>query len=281
MDDAFAMSKKFFALPLDQKMQVYTGLVPVEQYTGYHPMGKYNKGLRKFNDLYEAFNWNYDPAFDPVPPPQEKAKRSVPNLWPESVPGMQDVMMKYDAECLQLGRRLIGLVALAFGLDEHYFDDAVQAPASGTRIVHYPVQLESEDDQNGISPHTDFQTLTFVNTGDISGLQVLNKSGRWIEAPPLEGSLVVNVADCLMRITNDKFVSTIHRVVNKSGTERYSIPYFFGFDYDYNLSPVPGCTSEEDPFKYPIVTSAEYVEWRGKTAKMNSKKLEKARGEQV
>lgn len=63
-----------------------------------------------------------------------------------------------------------------------------------------------------------------------SGLEVLSKSGHWVKAPPVPGAFVVNIADCFMRQTNDYFVSTVHRVVNRSGRERYSLPFFFGFD---------------------------------------------------
>ena len=63
-----------------------------------------------------------------------------------------------------------------------------------------------------------------------SGLEVLSKTGNWIKAPPVSGAFVVNIADCFMRQTNDYFVSTVHRVVNQSGRERYSLPFFFGFD---------------------------------------------------
>lgn len=273
-DATFEMSKKFFALPEEEKMKVYTGLAPDDQYTGYHPMAKYVKGQRKYTDLREAFNLNYDPNYDPITPPKEKASKTFDNMWPESMPEMKETMMKYHSECLKLGRRMIKLVALAFGLDEDYFNDAVQAPSAGMRILRYPVQEESEEDVNGIRPHTDFQTLTFVNPGSASGLQVLNKSGNWVEAPPIPGALIVNVADCLMRITNDRFVSTIHRVVNTSGGERYSIPFFFGFDYDYKMVPIPSCVSNENPAKYDVLTSAEYVKWRGKTAKqVNIKEL--------
>lgn len=90
------------------------------------------------------------------------------------------------------------------------------------------------------------------------GLEVLSKSGYWIKATPVPGSFVVNIADCFMRQTNDFFVSTVHRVVNKSGKERYSIPFFWGFDRSKVLEPVPTCVGENNPFKYPITTAGEY-----------------------
>lgn len=87
------------------------------------------------------------------------------------------------------------------------------------------------------------------------GLEVLSKSGYWIKATPIPGSMVVNVADCLMRQTNDFFVSTVHRVVNKTGKERYSCPFFFGFNKDVKLEPVPTCVGEDGKSKYEVVSS--------------------------
>jgi isopenicillin N synthase-like dioxygenase len=82
--------------------------------------------------------------------------------------------------------------------------------------------------------------------------------------------MVVNVADCLMRQTNDFFVSTVHRVVNKTGAERYSCPFFFGFNKDIKLEPVPTCVSETNPMKYPVVSSGEYLKQRAAQSKGTS-----------
>lgn len=103
------------------------------------------------------------------------------------------------------------------------------------------------------------------------GLEVLSKSGYWIKATPIPGSMVVNVADCLMRQTNDFFVSTVHRVVNKTGKERYSCPFFFGFNKDVKLEPVPTCVGEDGKGKYDVVSSGEYLAWRAKVSKATVK----------
>lgn len=281
VDRPFNLGRKFFELPLEEKMKVWTGLFPEGEYLGYHPLGKYNKAGNKYKDLYEAFNINYDPSWDPVTPPTEKAKGIYPNMWPESMPEFEEALMRYQGECLTLGRKMMSLVALSFGLDEDYFKYACEAPSGGLRVVHYPVQEHTADEQNGIGPHTDFQVLTFLNPGEVSGLQVINKRGQWIEVPPIPGHLIVNVGDQLQRVTNGQLTSTVHRVVNnKSGKDRYSIPFFLGFDNDFVMNPLPGSVTEQTPLKYPeIVTSFDYVAWRSRMAK--SGKMEKLENSKI
>jgi isopenicillin N synthase-like dioxygenase len=134
----------------------------------------------------------------------------------------------------------------------------------------------SPSEQLGIGAHTDFECFTFVTQDEHAGLEVLSKSGYWIKANPIPGGMVVNVADCLMRQTNDFFVSTVHRVVNKTGTERYSCPFFFGFNKDIELEPVPTCVSKDNPMKYPIVSGGEYMKWRAAQSKSTSKSQQKS-----
>lgn len=157
--------------------------------------------------------------------------------------------------------------ALALHLPESAFDEYIKHPEAGMRILHYPQQEHSEDDQNGIGAHTDVECFTIVTQDNTGGLEVLTKAGNWIKATPVPGSFVVNIADCFMRQTNDFFVSTVHRVINKSGKERYSAPFFWGFDRRMLLEPLPTCVSEENPMKYPIMTAGAYYTWRSNKAK--------------
>ncbi|KAF6845507.1 2OG-Fe(II)oxygenase superfamily protein [Colletotrichum musicola] len=268
-------AKRFFALPEERKMEVFTGLVPNE-YVGYHPMECYNRNGWKHQDLSEAFNWAYDACEDPEA--ADKTEKSV-SIWPSDLPGFRENLYAYHTELLRLSRRLTRIFALALRLPEDYFDEYVKRPEAGMRILRYPEQARSADEQNGIGAHTDVECFTIVTQDTSGGLEVLGKCGRWVRAEPVAGSFVVNIADCFMRQTNDFFVSTIHRVINKSGRERYSAPFFFGFDREKVLEPVPTCVSEENPMKYPVMTGGEYYAWRTnkqkKTDNWNSKMEEK------
>ncbi|KAL4862479.1 hypothetical protein BDV12DRAFT_207186 [Aspergillus spectabilis] len=247
-EGTFEQAKRFFALPEEKKMEVFTGLVPNE-YVGFHPMECYNRNGWKHQDLSEAFNWSYDPREDP-----EAAEGVEPtmSLWPSDLPGFREGLYAYHSQLLRLARRLTRIFALALHLAEGAFDDYIKRPEAGMRILHYLEQKHSVDEQNGIGAHTDVECFTIVTQDSSGGLEVLGKNGNWIKAEPLPGSFVVNIADCFMRQTNDFFVSTVHRVINKSGKERYSAPFFFGFDR----------TNEENPMKYPIMTGGEYYAWR-------------------
>lgn len=215
-------------------------------------------------DLSEAFNWAYDPAEDPEA--VDKEGKSV-SIWPSDLPGFREGLYAYHTKLLQLSRRLTRIFALALHLPEDYFDEYVKKPEAGMRILHYPAQERSADDQQGIGAHTDVECFTIVTQDSCGGLEVLSKGGSWIKASPIEGSFVVNIADCFMRQTNDFFVSTVHRVINRTGKERYSVPFFWGFDRTKLLEPVPTCVSSENPMKYPVVTGGEYYHWRSVTQK--------------
>lgn len=213
----------------------------------------------QFIDLYEAYNWNYEENTDPSK--EGPTLAHVANLWPKDLPAFQTTLGTYQAALVGLARRMTRLFSLALQLPETAFDDYVKTPEASMRILHYPVQTASRDDQNGIGAHTDVEHFTMI-TQDCDGLEVLRKDGQWVKVRPVADSFVVNIADCFMRQTNDTFVSTVHRVINTSGKERYSCPFFFGFNRATVMTPIPSCVSEANPHKYPVTTAGEYYQWR-------------------
>ncbi|KAJ0421311.1 hypothetical protein BJY00DRAFT_110761 [Aspergillus carlsbadensis] len=262
--DVIEQAKNFFAQPLATKMEVSTDLIPSE-YCGYHAMERYNPNGRKKRDLYEAFNWNYNAARDPHYPDP-----TVPqiNLWPANMPLVEETFTKYQTTVIRFARSLTRLFALALHLPETAFDAFIQRPEAGLRVLHYPQQTTHRDEQNGIGAHTDVEFFTIIAC-DTEGLEVLGKSGNWIKVKPVPGAFVVNIADCFMRLTNDFFVSTVHRVINESGKERYSVPFFWGFDRRTLLNPVETCVTAENPSRYELMTAGEYYEWRTKRQKVS------------
>ncbi|KIY48450.1 Clavaminate synthase-like protein [Fistulina hepatica ATCC 64428] len=187
------------------------------------------------------------------------------NVWPNEnmVPGFREGILEYYHAVVQLGLALFPLFALALDLPENFFDDKTTRPAAIMRILHYPPQPEPVDGILGIGRHTDYECFTLLyQHPPVRALQVQNTDGVWIDADPMDGAFVVNIGDQLARWTNDVFKSTPHRARNLSGQERYSMPLFFGTDYDVLLETIPTCLAPGEKPKYPIVTAGEYVKSR-------------------
>lgn len=109
----------------------------------------------------------------------------------------------------------------------------------------------------GIGAHTDLQCFTLLWQDNVGGLQVLTKDGQWVKVPPIPDTFVVNIGDFLMRLSNDRFKSTVHRVYNYAEEDRYSMPFFFGFNFNEKCSVLPSCTDENNPPRYEPISCGE------------------------
>jgi len=146
------------------------------------------------------------------------------------LPGFKEETLAYWAACLTLARKLVRAFALSLDLSEDYFDSRTTYPGADGVFNYYPENSAEEkaNDSVGLGSHTDLQMFTLLWQDMVGGLQVLNKEGQWIKAKPVDGTIVVNIGDFMMRLCNDRYISTVHRVYNKSNVERLSMPFFFG-----------------------------------------------------
>jgi isopenicillin N synthase-like dioxygenase len=220
--------------------------------------------------MKEAFTIGDDPWEPeqkcPYEPSPEEPKR---NSWPSKYPEFRPQIYNYYTRVLAFSRKLMQAFALALDLPEDHFDAATSFPMVGVRILHYPPQERQDARDIGLGAHTDYSFFTLVQQESVAALQVLNANGIWIDAPPKPRTYVVNVGDFLSRITNNVFKSTVHRVLNKSGEERYSMPFFFSPDKTATLSTVPTCVSDGNAAgeKYEEVNAGDYFMERLRAAR--------------
>jgi isopenicillin N synthase-like dioxygenase len=182
-----------------------------------------------------------------------------PNQWPD-LPGWRAVMENYYSAMDALGRRLLGAFAASLGLDDRFFEPWLHAPMTTLGPLHYPPQTgRITEAQIGAGAHTDYGCLTILAQDDAGGLQVRNAAGTWIDAPPIPGTFVVNIGDMMERWTNGVFTSTLHRVINVSGHERYSVPFFFDPDFAAPVECLATCLAPGETPKYAPTTAGQHL----------------------
>ncbi|MBV7378884.1 isopenicillin N synthase family dioxygenase [Maritimibacter dapengensis] len=247
--DTFAQAKAFFALPEADKMALHVSTSGTTLRGYIEPFGE-NTDPTKTKDLKEVFDLGPETPGDLTP-------FFGANLWPDpnQVPGFRETVYAYHEAMRTLSTRMLEGIALSLELDEDFFAPLTTNPICIQRLLHYPPQAGPVDESIiGIGAHTDYGNLTILAQDDVGGLQVMNREGGWVEAPPIPGTFVINIGDLVQRLTNDLYLANLHRVVNTSGRERYSIPFFIDADYDAEFGPLPNCVTSENPARYHAVT---------------------------
>ena len=246
--DTFAASAAFFAQPAEAKRVLAIGRLG-------HNRGYVGTGIEALDeksgaDHKEAFNliWT-DGTTRPG------------NAWPD-LPGFQVVVQRtFDAQ-LEVGRRLHSAFALDLGLEEDFFADKIDRPLATLRLLHYPVPAaDAPAGQIGAGTHTDYGNVTLLATDGVAGLQVRRRDGTWVDAPALAGAFICNIGDCLMRWTNDIYVSTPHRVL-KPVAERYSIAMFVDPNPDAVVSAIPSCVAAGESPRHAPISAGDYLRQR-------------------
>ncbi|HVY15494.1 MAG TPA: 2-oxoglutarate and iron-dependent oxygenase domain-containing protein [Rhodopila sp.] len=192
---------------------------------------------------------------------EPEAPFRAPNRWPAGVPGFRETTLAYCNAMEALGKSLLPLYAVALGLAPDWFDTAFAEPMYTLRLAHYPRQDVVAENEFGLAPHSDTSFMTLLAQNDVPGLSIRLPNGRWLDAPSLPGSILVNGGDLLRRWTNDRFLATPHRVINRSGQERYAIPFFMDCGYDWVMECAPTCQGTDNPPKYPAITYPDYMTW--------------------
>jgi isopenicillin N synthase-like dioxygenase len=256
----FAEAKRFFDQPMEKKLEIDIEKSPCHR--GYFKVGGENLDPAKQKedgDLKEGIKIGRDLA-----PDHPLVAAGTPlhgaNLWPQDLPGWQGSMQSYFDALVGLGKQIMHAFALSLNLDECYFDRLLTDPMATLGPLHYPPQQGSiTEKQIGAGAHTDFGCLTILAQDMNGGLQVKNAAGTWIDATPVPGAFVINIGDMMARWTNNLFASTQHRVINVSGAERYSLPFFFDPNFHAEVAALETCVDAAHPPVFPPTTSGRHL----------------------
>ncbi|KAK4072992.1 uncharacterized protein Triagg1_5669 [Trichoderma aggressivum f. europaeum] len=269
--DVYEAGLEFFRQDLETKMRADSSGTRWDK--GYQGPKTQRLNPSESVDVRESFSYQYDPRYDDAVgedgmgdiPREARRYLAFEDDYPweqtRNLPGLKESVMRHMEECLRLARALTRCFALGLGLEEGLFDEKVRYPGSSYVINYYPPiePCTGGSEEVSIGSHTDFQLFTILWQDLHGGLEVLSKEGQWLRAKPIEGTLVVNLGDCMQRITNDEYTSTVNRVRNYSGEERVSIPVFWGFGLHETCGVVVGGGEEK---KYEDVKCADWIMMR-------------------
>ncbi len=263
-----AVSRKFFDQPMSAKRQVAQpapdvtrGYIALEAESVARSRGEADAP----GDLNESFMIGpVDVTDDAYFRSPAAGKHFHPNLWPEQPAELQPLYAEAYRAMGAVAAELMRLFALALELEEDFFDAKIDRHISRLRVRNYPaLNAPPAPGQLRVGAHADYGSLTILKT-EKRGLEARNKAGDWVEVPILPGCFVVNLGELMARWTNDRWVSTLHRVVNPAVGEgdlsrRQSIVFFHNPNYDAEISCIPSCAAWNGGPKYPVTTSGEHL----------------------
>jgi len=272
LDEIFSMAKSFYNLPHEKKMQAGhpEGSMAFRGYSwpGHENVdtgGEIGDGV----DFTESYGVGSD------------SFKEEPNVWlsESTLPNFRAVTTRFYWECWTISQEILRALALGLGFDDEEFLLRFHSGHENElNLRHYPPVSESifqDRRMKRLSEHTDFDSFTLLFQDDCGGLEVqkLGQQGDFMHADPLEGALIMNIGDVLMRWSNDYLKSTIHRVQlpplqdrftgeERMTRERFSIPYFVCVERDTLMECLPVCHSTKNPPKYEPMLYRDYVNWR-------------------
>ena len=251
IDGAFAASREFHALPLEDKLALKLN----QNNIGYLPV---NESMQRASTVHKATRPNYNESFfisHDRGPDHPDVVAGTPlrgrNQWPAGHEGMRGAMVRYFQTMVALGERTLPVLDRALEMEAGHFAQFFGDEAHvNLRFLHYPPQEMDDPEQFGQGPHTDNSFITFLAREDTPGLAVRLPSGEWLSPPLIEGTFLVNLGNVMKRWSNDRFLSTPHGVVNDSGRDRYSIAFFYSPNITAPIEVLPTCVSAANPARY-------------------------------
>lgn len=252
----FSQARRLFEAPADLREAVALG--PTTGNRGHVPLRGEALDPSRPADLKQAFNVGLE-----LPPDDPELRAGAlfraPNLWPD-LPGFREAVLAYFDAVWEVGRLLHRAFATDLGQPADFFEDKLDRPMATLRLLHYPARsADMPKGQLGAGAHTDYGNVTLLLTDGTPGLEVRNRAGAWIAPPHIPGAFICNIGDCLMRWTNDVYVSTPHRVSNAEGRERMSVAFFLDPNPEAEVACLPGCLTEGEAPRYSPVRADAYL----------------------
>ncbi len=258
MAQHFAAARAFFALDLEEKRAI--DVSRSNAFRGYEAFGTQTIDVASPGDLKEGFIMGPDFAPD-HPHVLARYPNTGTNLWPLRPPGLRAHMETYVAAMNALGRHLAELLALSLELPADYFAAMLAQPLTYSQLLHYPpVPIAGGSKRFGAGAHVDWGLFTILLQDDVGGFERLAPDGTWHAVPPVPGAFAIILGELIVRLTNGRYRSAVHRVAkNTTGRPRYAMPTFFDPDYDRRIACVPTCAPVRHAPRYPERTVAEHM----------------------
>jgi len=266
-DRAWSAATRFFHLPLGDKLSVArpTGDYPY----GYIPVAGESLSQSLAGsappDLKEVFNMGPVTAPAHAMTDPEEACVYSPSLWPAALPELKEAWTGYYLAMRDLGDRLMALFARGLGLPPGFFAASIDQCPNALRAINYPARdTVPLPGQLRAGAHTDYGTLTILRQDAVGGLEVAGADGAWAGVAPVPGAFVINIGDLMARWTNDRWRSTLHRVVDPPGADarrarRQSMPYFQNANWSAEISCLPTCLAPGESPRYEPVLAGPHL----------------------
>lgn len=269
IQEVYDVSRRFFDLTEAQKA---TAAQPApDQVRGWTAVGKeglsYSLDAEAPGDLKEKMDMGpFNVPDEPYYGAELAGPHFAPNVWPADLAELRPLWERYFAEMSEVSRQVMRIFAVALDLDIDFFEDKIDKHISMFRALNYPDQPTPPlPGQLRAGAHSDYGSLTLLRQEQRpGGLQVMTKSGEWADVPATEGALVVNIGDLMSEWTNDRWVSTLHRVVNPprdaaNDSRRISLVFFHQPNYDAMITCLPTCLAPGDEAKHEPMSSGEHL----------------------
>ncbi|WP_168702920.1 isopenicillin N synthase family dioxygenase [Gordonia paraffinivorans] len=265
IEEFTAVMDDFFALPLEVK-KAYCA--PPEINRGYAPPRSESLSLSlgvesagRMNDFFEAFNVGVEAdEYPDLDLPEEHYAR---NTWPD-VAHFRASVSAYFTEARRVAHTLTRIFADALDLPPDFFEGFTDHSLDVLRMNNYalpPGEVELDGELTGMGEHTDYGIVTVLWADQVKGLQVLDKEGRWHDVTPADSALLINLGDLMARWTNERWMSTLHRVkppiVDGTIARRRSAAYFHDGNIDAMISTLPSCVGAGS--RYSPITVGEHI----------------------